>query len=220
MYLHRTALESYIFLYRTALEPGFLYTCIEQLWSLESYIPVQNISGVLYIPVLNSSEVWSPIYLYRTALESGVINTCTEQLWSLESYIPVQNSWSLESYIPVQNSSGVWSPIYLYRTALESPEFTIQVLSNMKKAIRAVDPPVILYEPWTKYRLPTFIPSICSFSCLFLCLDCNLYFVQSKVLIQGKLFQRCMHFLHCSVLSLGGKVNTRRVSQPDIRDRN
>ena len=166
MYLYRTALESYIFLYRTALEPGFLYTCIEQLWSLESYIPVQNISGVLYIPVLNSSEVWSPIYLYRTALES--------------------------------------------------PEFTIQVLSNMKKAIRAVDPPVILYEPWTKYRLPTFIPSICSFSCLFLCLDCNLYFVQSKVLIQGKLFQRCMHFLHCSVLSLGGKVNTRRMSQPDM----
>jgi len=27
--------------------------------------------------------------------------------------------------------------------------------------------------------------------------------------MQGKLFQRCTHFLYCSVLSLGGKVNTR-----------
>ena len=33
----------------------------------------------------------------------------------------------------------------------------------------------------------------------------------SKVLMQGNLFQRCTHFLHCSVLSLGGKVNTRRM---------
>ena len=32
-----------------------------------------------------------------------------------------------------------------------------------------------------------------------------------KVIMQGKLFQRCMNFLYCSVLSLGGKVNTRRM---------
>ena len=32
-----------------------------------------------------------------------------------------------------------------------------------------------------------------------------------KVLIQGNLFQKCAHFLYCSVLSLGGKVNTRRI---------
>ena len=38
----------------------------------------------------------------------------------------------------------------------------------------------------------------------------------TKVLMQGKLFQRCTHFLYCSVLSLGGKVNTRRMSQPDM----
>ena len=31
-----------------------------------------------------------------------------------------------------------------------------------------------------------------------------------KVLMQGNLFQRCTHFLYCSILSLGGKVNTRR----------
>ena len=37
-----------------------------------------------------------------------------------------------------------------------------------------------------------------------------------KVLMQGKLLQRCTHFLYCSVLSLGGKVNTRRISQPDM----
>ena len=37
----------------------------------------------------------------------------------------------------------------------------------------------------------------------------------TKVLMQGKLFQMCTHFLYCSVLSLGGKVNTRRMSQPD-----
>ena len=37
-----------------------------------------------------------------------------------------------------------------------------------------------------------------------------------KVLMQEKLFQRCTHLLYCSVLSLGGNVNTRRVSQPDM----
>ena len=45
-----------------------------------------------------------------------------------------------------------------------------------------------------------------------LCLD----LLPLKVLMQGKLFQRCTHFLYCSVLSLGGKVNTRRMSQPDM----
>ena len=35
----------------------------------------------------------------------------------------------------------------------------------------------------------------------------------SKVLMQGELFQRCSHFLYCSVLSLGGNVNTRRMSK-------
>ena len=34
--------------------------------------------------------------------------------------------------------------------------------------------------------------------------------------MQGELFQRCTHFLYCSVLSLGGKVNTRRMKQPDM----
>ena len=34
--------------------------------------------------------------------------------------------------------------------------------------------------------------------------------------MQGKLFQRCTHLLYCSVLSLGGNVNTRRMSKPDI----
>ena len=36
--------------------------------------------------------------------------------------------------------------------------------------------------------------------------------LESKVLMQGKLFQRCTHFLYCS---LGEKVNTRRMSHPD-----
>ena len=34
--------------------------------------------------------------------------------------------------------------------------------------------------------------------------------------MQGKLFQRCRHLLYCSVLSPGGNVNTRRMSQPDM----
>jgi len=33
----------------------------------------------------------------------------------------------------------------------------------------------------------------------------------TKVIMQGKLFQRCAHLLYCSVLSLGGNVNTRRI---------
>ena len=31
--------------------------------------------------------------------------------------------------------------------------------------------------------------------------------------MQGKLFQRCTHLLYCNVLSLGGNVNTRRMSK-------
>ena len=34
--------------------------------------------------------------------------------------------------------------------------------------------------------------------------------------MQGKLFQRCTYLLYCSVLSLGGNVNTRRISKPDM----
>ena len=36
-----------------------------------------------------------------------------------------------------------------------------------------------------------------------------------KDVMQGKLFQKCTHLLYCSVLSLGGNVNTRRMLQPD-----
>ena len=34
--------------------------------------------------------------------------------------------------------------------------------------------------------------------------------------MQGKLFQRCTHLLYCSVLSLGGNLNTKRMSKPDM----
>ena len=37
-----------------------------------------------------------------------------------------------------------------------------------------------------------------------------------KVIMQRTLFQRCAHFSYCSVLSLGEKVNTLRMSQPDM----
>ena len=37
----------------------------------------------------------------------------------------------------------------------------------------------------------------------------------SKVIMQGKLFQRCTNLLFCRILSLGGYVNTRWMSKPD-----
>ena len=40
---------------------------------------------------------------------------------------------------------------------------------------------------------------------------------QLKVIMQGKLFRRCAHPLYCSVLSLGGNVNKRRMSKTDMR---
>ena len=43
-----------------------------------------------------------------------------------------------------------------------------------------------------------------------------IFMVSNKDLMQGKLFQRCTHLLYCSVLSLGGNVNTRRMSKPDM----
>ena len=47
-------------------------------------------------------------------------------------------------------------------------------------------------------------------------LDLNTNNVKTKVIMQGKLFQRCTHLVYCSVLSLGGNVNTRRMSNPDM----
>ena len=45
----------------------------------------------------------------------------------------------------------------------------------------------------------------------------DLNILRRKVIMQGKLFQRCTHLLCCSVvLSLEGNVNTRRMSQPDM----
>ena len=40
--------------------------------------------------------------------------------------------------------------------------------------------------------------------------------IHNKDLMERKLFQRCTHLLYCSVLSLGGNVNTRRMSKPDM----
>ena len=40
--------------------------------------------------------------------------------------------------------------------------------------------------------------------------------IMGKVLMQGKFFQRCAIFCTAVYLSLGGKVNTRRMSQPDM----
>ena len=48
----------------------------------------------------------------------------------------------------------------------------------------------------------------------FLCLKRNNF--KPKVKMQGKLFQRGKYLLYCSVLSLGGNVNTRRMLQPDM----
>ena len=42
------------------------------------------------------------------------------------------------------------------------------------------------------------------------------FLYNSKDLMQKKLFQRCTHLFYCSVLSLGGNVNTRRMSKPDM----
>ena len=54
-----------------------------------------------------------------------------------------------------------------------------------------------------------FIFNMCFFSvCQMLTL--------TKDVMQGKLFQKCTHVLYCSVLSLGGNVNTRRMLQPDM----
>jgi len=39
---------------------------------------------------------------------------------------------------------------------------------------------------------------------------------RSKVIMKGKLYQRCKHLLYCSVLSLGGNVNTRWLSKSEM----
>ena len=39
--------------------------------------------------------------------------------------------------------------------------------------------------------------------------------MNTKDLMQGKLFQKCTHLLYCSVLSPGANVNARWMSKPD-----
>ena len=56
---------------------------------------------------------------------------------------------------------------------------------------------------------------------LILCSQINLAIISCRLstvkdLMQGKLFQKCTHVLYCSVLSLGGNVNTRRKSKPEM----
>jgi len=65
----------------------------------------------------------------------------------------------------------------------------------------------------------TICPFYESFSNSFL--DLNLLYnilllLFTKDVMQGKLFQKCTHLLYCSVLSLGGNVNTRRMSKLDM----
>ena len=65
----------------------------------------------------------------------------------------------------------------------------------------------------------TICPFYDSFSNSFL--DLNLLYnilllLFIKDVMQGKLFQKCTHLLYCSVLSLGGNVNPRRMSKPDM----
>ena len=56
----------------------------------------------------------------------------------------------------------------------------------------------------------------CKFKCLNLFFTKLFHFYLTKDLMQGKLFQKCTYLFYCSVLSLGGNVNTRRMSKPDI----
>ena len=50
------------------------------------------------------------------------------------------------------------------------------------------------------------------------CLEYNnaTVFIELKVIMRGKFFQRCTHLLYFSLLSLGSNVNTRWMSKPDI----
>ena len=49
---------------------------------------------------------------------------------------------------------------------------------------------------------------------IIFCWSYKAFMDTTKDVMQGKLFQKCTHLLYCSVLSLGGNVNTRRMSKP------
>ena len=57
---------------------------------------------------------------------------------------------------------------------------------------------------------------ICSSVYNCLCTAGCMLMYRCKHVMQGKLFQKCTHLFYCSVLSLGGNVNTRRMSKPDM----
>ena len=51
---------------------------------------------------------------------------------------------------------------------------------------------------------------------LFFVTNALMLLIVVKDIMQGKFFQRCTHLLYCRVLALGGNVNTRRESKPDM----
>ena len=66
------------------------------------------------------------------------------------------------------------------------------------------------FEGFAEHMLKTTLPTGCSMN-----MEINRP-RQIKDVMQGKLFQKCTYLLYCSVLSLGGNVNTRRMSKPDM----
>ena len=118
-------------------------------------------------------------------------------------HIKTSSLWAV--FVMHQCYSSIWGRYFdIFYNSLYSflwPEYFIDFLCENGSPCQALTSVLcLLYCPETVH-----------------CSTKNTYsFEIIKVLMQGKLFQKFTHFLYCSVLSLGGKVNKRRMSHPDM----
>ena len=106
-------------------------------------------------------------------------------------------------YFKLFSSNRIYSLKYLRSKALGCKDIGIEKSKFVTKTQFLYPNPLNLYQRKKEVKYMSFQSA-------------EISTIISKVLMQGKLVQRCTHFLYCSVLSLGGKVNTRRMSQPDM----
>ena len=164
------------------------------LISYHTLFDLKNISNLFdkKIPPQSNKFELCHAELYRRA---------SSNLWS-------KNEWGFESLIQDLNRWHVWlSDLSIWSNSVITGFHFIFRKNEIKQTKN-----LFIYELKRCLRK---LSADDSYSCSYLpSWGCKYSII--KVLMQGKLFQTCTHFLYCSVMSLGEKLNTRRMSQPDM----
>ena len=134
--------------------------------------------------------------------------------------------WNLLSMkCPVYEIYCLWNVLSMKFTVYEiyclwnllSMKFTVYEMSCLWNVLSMKCPVYEIYCLWNILSMKWSINEMsnCEMSVYEMTQHHMMYLEKTKDVMQGKLFH-CTHLLYCSVLSLGGNVNTRRMLQPDM----